>query len=192
MIIRSRTPLRISFAGGGTEVEPYLSERGGVVLSSTIDKYAYSSLYLHEDPAVHVTSLDYDIVAKYNADEPLIENDKLNLIKAVIRRLSPENREQGIDIFLHSDAPPGSGLGSSSTVVVTLIGAFKHWLHMPLTNYDIADLAYQIERKDLRIKGGKQDQYAATFGGFNFIEFHRDATIVNPLRARAGVLHELQ
>jgi D-glycero-alpha-D-manno-heptose-7-phosphate kinase len=191
MIIRSKTPLRISFAGGGTEVEPYLSERGGVVLSSTIDKYAYSSLYFKEDPGVHVASLDYDIVAKYNADEPLIEDDKLNLVKAVIRRLSPENTDQGLDIFLHSDAPPGSGLGSSSTVVVTLIGAIKHWLHLPLTNYDIADLAYQIERVDLGIKGGKQDQYAATFGGFNFIEFHRDATIVNPLRVSSHTLNEL-
>jgi D-glycero-alpha-D-manno-heptose-7-phosphate kinase len=96
-----------------------------------------------------------------------------------------------MDIFLHSDAPPGSGLGSSSTVVVTLIGAFKHWLHLPLTNYEIADLAYQIERKDLGIKGGKQDQYAATFGGFNFIEFHHDATIVNPLRVPSDTLNEL-
>ena len=195
MIVRSKTPLRISFAGGGTEVEPYLSERGGAVLSSTIDKYAYGSLYFNEDPSgdpsVHVSSLDYDVVAKYEADEPLIEGDKLNLVKAVIRRLSPEGNSQGMDIFLHSDAPPGSGLGSSSTVVVTLIGAFKHWLHLPLTNYEIADLAYQIERKDLGIKGGKQDQYAATFGGFNFIEFHRDATIVNPLRVPSDTLNEL-
>jgi D-glycero-alpha-D-manno-heptose-7-phosphate kinase len=191
VIIRSKTPLRISFAGGGTEVEPYLSERGGAVLSSTIDKYVYSSLYFNEEPSVHVASLDYDVVAKYDANEPLIEGDKLNLVKAVIRRLSPENTNQGMDIFLHSDAPPGSGLGSSSAVVVTLIGAFKHWLHLPLTNYEIANLAYQIERKDLGIKGGKQDQYAATFGGFNFIEFHRDATIVNPLRVSPDTLNEL-
>ena len=191
VIIRSKTPLRISFAGGGTDVEPYVSERGGVVLSSTIDKYAYSSLYFKEALGVHVASLDYDIVAKYNADEPHIEDDKLNLVKAVIRRLSPENADRGLDIFLHSDAPPGSGLGSSSTVVVTLIGALKHWLHLPLTNYDIADLAYQIERVDLGIKGGKQDQYAAAFGGFNFIEFHGDATIVNPLRVPSHTLNEL-
>jgi D-glycero-alpha-D-manno-heptose-7-phosphate kinase len=191
MIIRSKAPLRISFAGGGTEVEPYLSERGGVVLGTTVDKYAYSSLYFRRDHQIHVASLDYDVVAKYNADEPLIEEDKLNLVKAVIRRLCPKNNDQGLDIFLHSDAPPGSGLGSSSAVVVTLIGAFKHWLHSPLTNYDIADLAYQIERVDLGIKGGKQDQYAAAFGGFNFIEFYRDATIVNPLRVPLDILNEL-
>src|SRR5918993_2413356 len=102
MIVRSKTPLRISFAGGGTEVEPCLSERGGAVLSSTIDKHAYSSLYFSEDPSVHVASLDYDVVAKSDADEPLIEGDKLNLVKAVIRRLSPASKSQGMDIFLHS------------------------------------------------------------------------------------------
>ena len=192
MIIRSKTPLRISFAGGGTEVEPYLSERGGIVLSSTIDKYAYSSLRFIGDHRINVTSLDYDIVSKYDAEELLQEDDKLNLVKAVIHRLNPKNNNQGLDIFLHSDAPPGSGLGSSSTVVVTLIGAFKHWLHLPLTNYEIADMAYQIERTDLGIKGGKQDQYAAAFGGFNFIEFYRDATIVNPLRVPSDILNELR
>jgi D-glycero-alpha-D-manno-heptose-7-phosphate kinase len=192
MIIRSKTPLRISFAGGGTEVEPYLSERGGVVLSSTIDKYAYSSLRLMDDHRINVTSLDYDIVSKYNAEELLLEDDKLNLVKAVIHRLNPKDNNRGLDIFLHSDAPPGSGLGSSSTVVVTLIGVFKHWLHLPLTNYEIADMAFQIERTDLGIKGGKQDQYAAAFGGFNFIEFYRDATIVNPLRVPSDILNELR
>jgi len=191
MIIRSKAPLRISFAGGGTEVEPYLSERGGLVLSTTIDKYAYASLRFRDDRQITVTSLDYDVVAKYNLDEPLIYDGNLDLVKAAIRRLNRENSDHGLDLFLHSDAPPGSGLGSSSTMVVALIGLFKHWLHLPLTNYEIADLAYQIERMDLGIKGGKQDQYAATFGGFNFIEFNRDATIVNPLRVPSDVLNEL-
>lgn len=190
MIIRSKAPLRISFAGGGTEVEPYLSERGGIVLSTTIDKYAYGSLRLRDDHQITVTSLDYDIVAKYNLDEPLIYDGKLDLVKAVIRRLNGDNH-QGLDFFLHSDAPPGSGLGSSSTLVVALIGLFKHWRHLPLTNYQIADLAYQIERVDMGMKGGKQDQYAATFGGFNFIEFYKDATIVNPLRVAPDILNEL-
>lgn len=191
MIIRSKAPLRISFAGGGTDVEPYLSERGGVVLSTTIDKYAYGSLRFRPDRQIIVTSLDYDVVARYKLDEPLVYDGNLDLVKAVIRRLNREDSEQGLDLFLHSDAPPGSGLGSSSAVVVALIGLFKHWLHLPLTNYEIADLAYGIERVDLGIKGGKQDQYAATFGGFNFIEFYRDATIVNPLRVPPDVLNEL-
>jgi D-glycero-alpha-D-manno-heptose-7-phosphate kinase len=191
MIIRSRAPLRISFAGGGTDVEPYLSERGGLVLSTTIDRYAYGSLRFRDDRQITVTSLDYDLVARYNLDEPLTYDGSLDLVKAAIRRLRPDESDQGLDFFLHSDAPPGSGLGSSSTVVVALIGLFRHWLHLPLTNYEIADLAYQIERLDLGIKGGKQDQYAATFGGFNFIEFSHGATIVNPLRVPADVLNEL-
>ena len=191
MIFRSRAPLRISFGGGGTEVEPYLSERGGVVLNTTIDRYAYGTLRLRDDRQISITSLDYDLVARYKLDEPLPYDGNLDLVKAVVRRLGGAKNDQGLELFLHSDAPPGSGLGSSSTVVVALIGLFQHWRHLPLTNYEIADLAYQIERVDMGIKGGKQDQYAATFGGFNFIEFTRDATIVNPLRVPWDTLNEL-
>ncbi len=193
-IVRSKSPLRISFAGGGTDVLPYVAERGGVVLSATIDKYAYASLRLCEEHSITVTSLDYDLAIKHVLDKPLPYDGNLDLVKAVINHLYQHQRgsEQGMQVFLHSDAPPGSGLGSSSTLVVALIGLFKHWQHLPLTNYEIADLAYRIERIDMGIKGGKQDQYAATFGGFNFIEFHRDVTIVNPLRIDADLLSELQ
>jgi D-glycero-alpha-D-manno-heptose-7-phosphate kinase len=191
-IVRSKSPLRISFAGGGTDVLPYVAERGGVVLSATIDKYAYASLRLCEENSITVTSLDYDLAIKHVLDKPLPYDGNLDLVKAVINRLYQRGSEQGMQVFLHSDAPPGSGLGSSSTLVVTLIGLFKHWQHLPLTNYEIADLAYRIERIDMGIKGGKQDQYAATFGGFNYIEFHRDVTIVNPLRIDADLLSELQ
>lgn len=191
MIIRSRAPLRISFGGGGTEVEPYLSERGGVVLNTTIDRYAYGTLRLRDDHQISITSLDYDLVTRHKLDEPLHYDGNLDLVKAVIQRLNGGNQAQGLDLFLHSDAPPGSGLGSSSTVVVALIGLFQHWRRLPLTDYEIADLAYQIERVDMGLKGGKQDQYAATFGGFNFIEFYRDATIVNPLRVPWDTMNEL-
>jgi D-glycero-alpha-D-manno-heptose-7-phosphate kinase len=191
MIIRSKAPLRISFCGGGTDVSPYVEERGGVVLSVTIDKYAYASLRIRDDQSISVQSLDYDIVAKYRVDDDLEYNGELDLVKAVIRNMCNGNK-QGLDFFMHSDAPPGSGLGSSSTVVVALIGLIKHWQRLPLTNYEIADLAYQIERVDLKIKGGMQDQYAAVFGGFNFIEFGRDAVIVNPLRIEDDVINELQ
>ncbi len=191
-IVRSKSPLRISFAGGGTDVLPYVAERGGVVLSATIDKYAYASLRLCAENSITVTSLDFDLAIKHVLDKPLPYDGNLDLVKAVINHLYQRGSEQGMQVFLHSDAPPGSGLGSSSTLVVTLIGLFKHWQHLPLTNYEIADLAYRIERIDMGIKGGKQDQYAATFGGFNFIEFHRDVTIVNPLRIDGDLLSELQ
>ncbi|MGB3713963.1 MAG: hypothetical protein WA996_05980 [Candidatus Promineifilaceae bacterium] len=190
MIVRSKAPLRISFAGGGTDVSPYVEERGGVVLSVTIDKYAYGSLRLRDDKNITLQSLDYDIVAKYHVDEELEFNGELDLIKAVLRNMTAKN-DQGLDFFIHSDAPPGSGLGSSSTVVVALIGLLKHWQRLPLTNYEIADLAYRIERIDMEIRGGMQDQYAAVFGGFNFIEFGPTAVIVNPLRIDNEIINEL-
>lgn len=191
MIIRSKAPLRISFAGGGTDVSPYVEERGGVVLSTTIDKYAYTSLRLREDKSITVQSLDYDIMAKYRVDDELLYDGELDLVKAVINNMTSGNG-QGLDFFMHSDAPPGSGLGSSSTVVVALIGLIQRWKHLPMTSYDIAELAYHIERIDLGIKGGMQDQYAAVFGGFNFIEFEKSAVIVNPLRIESDILNELQ
>ncbi|GAJ22951.1 unnamed protein product, partial [marine sediment metagenome] len=143
MIIRSKAPLRISFAGGGTDVPPYPQERGGAVLSSTIDKYVYSSLIPLEDKdEVEVNSLDYDMTIKYKNEEDLEYNGELDLVKSVLKTMKVMGK--GIRVYLHSDAPPGSGLGASSTIVVCLIGLFKHWLNRPLTNYDIADLAYQI------------------------------------------------
>lgn len=191
MIFRSKAPLRISFAGGGTDVAPYPQERGGVVLSTTIDKYAYATLIPRQDKEIRIQSLDYDIMAKYDLDEELVYDGKLDLVKAVIRNMNTGN-SQGAELFIHSDAPPGSGLGSSSTMVVALIGAFKHWLRRAMTDYEIAELAYHIEREDLGIRGGMQDQYAATFGGFNFIEFFGSTTVVNPVRIRPDILNELQ
>ncbi|RMH70589.1 MAG: GHMP kinase [Gemmatimonadetes bacterium] len=188
MIYRSKAPLRISFAGGGTDVSPYPEERGGVVLNVTIDKYAYASLKPRDDRKMSIHSLDYDIVAKYNMDEELTYNGELDLVKAVARNLEVD---QGFDLFIHSDAPPGSGLGSSSTMCVALVGVFQQWLNLPLTHYDIAEVTYHAERIDLQITGGRQDQYAATFGGFNFIEFLKDATVVNPLRIRPEYINEL-
>jgi D-glycero-alpha-D-manno-heptose-7-phosphate kinase len=191
MIIRSKAPLRISFCGGGTDVSPYKDERGGVVLSATIDKYAYGTLRLRTDRQITVKSLDYDIVAKYNLDEEMNYDGELDLVKAAIKNLNNGYR-QGFDFFIHSDAPPGSGLGSSSTMVVALIGLLKHWQRLPLTNYEIADIAYHIEREDLGIKGGMQDQYAAVFGGFNLIEFNAKGVIVNPLRIDRETINELE
>jgi D-glycero-alpha-D-manno-heptose-7-phosphate kinase len=94
-------------------------------------------------------------------------------------------------MFIHTDAPPGSGLGGSSTVIVCILGAMSEWLGVPMTQYEIAHLAYHLEREELGLRGGKQDQYAAAFGGFNYIEFKRDDVIVTPLRVRKDILHEL-
>ena len=195
MIIRSRAPLRLSFGGGGTDVSPYMDERGGAVLSVTIDKYAYASMRINpSDRGLSVHSLDYDIVAKYAADDDLSFDGSLDLVKAVLRRMKSEGdaKDQGLEFFLHSDAPPGSGLGSSSTMAVAMLGLFRHWKNLTLTDYDAAELAWEIERKDLGIAGGRQDQYAAVFGGVNFIEFNKQAVVVNALRVNPEVLNELQ
>ena len=197
VIVRSKAPLRISLAGGGTDVSPYPEERGGAVLNCTIDKYAYATLA--HDPAgrtgVTVRSLDYNLSVNYEKPEDLVYNGELDLVKSAIKVLSPNGAGEmpagSLELFLHSDAPPGTGLGSSSTMCVALVGAFQRWLRQPWTAYQVAELAYRIERVELGYRGGRQDQYAAAFGGFNFIEFGRDATIVNPLRIPPEVLNEL-
>jgi len=189
MSVRCRAPLRIGFGGGGTDVPPYPEEKGGAVLSTTIGKYAYCTLMARSDDHINVTSLDYDIVASYNVNSELRYDGNLDLVKAAIHAMNVKN---GCDLFLHTDAPPGSGLGTSSALVVAIVGAFRQWLKLPLTGYDIAELAYHIERDEAGIKGGRQDQYAATFGGFNFIEFLGKTTIVNPLRIDWNTINELE
>ncbi len=190
MIIRGRAPLRISFGGGGTDVEPYCVEHGGAIIGSTINKYAYCSILPKESDEITVHSLDFDMTVKYNARENYVYDGKLDLVKAALNALSID---QGCEVYLQCDAPPGSGLGTSSTVMVALLIAMAKWKGVNLDAYEMADLAYHVEREVLGIKGGYQDQYAATFGGFNFIEFHgRNNVVVNPLRIKKDVIHELQ
>ena len=186
---RARAPLRISLCGGGTDVSPYPEEHGGMVLSATINQYAYASLRPRRDSRLTLASLDYDVVARYDHPRRVKLDGNLDLIKAVVRAFKVR---RGADLWVHSDAPPGSGLGSSSTLVVALIGVMSEWLRRPMPGYDTAELAYRIERVDLGLAGGRQDQYAAAFGGFNFIEFNHDGTVVNPLRIRSDVLNELE
>jgi len=189
MLIRSKAPLRISFCGGGTDIKPYLDEKGGCVLSTTINRYAYGGLELRDNKEIIVKSLDYTLNLRFGVDQKLIYNGELDLVKAVINHF---DIKEGLDMFIHSDAPPGSGLGSSSSLTVALIGLFMHWQKMPLTEYNIAELAYLIERTEVGIPGGMQDQYASTFGGVNFIEFSKEKTIVNPLRINQDILNELE
>lgn len=190
-LIRAKAPLRISFAGGGTDVPPYPEREGGCVLNATINKYAYGSLRPRNDNQIKIESLDYGISINYNVEDIFIYDGKLDLVKAAIKKIGGKML-YGFDLFLHCDAPPGSGLGSSSAMMVTLVGLLKEFKNIPLTDYEIAHLAYIIERKELKIKGGMQDQYAATFGGFNFIEFTGDKVIVNPLKISPDVINELE
>ena len=193
-MIRARAPLRVSFCGGGTDLVEYSSEHGGLVLNATIARYAYATLRALDVPEIRVKSLDYDMIARYDVDEPLIYDGKFDLIKGCLRRLAvaPESG-RGLELYLETDAPPGSGLGASSALVVAVIGALTTWQRVNLTNYEIAHLAYDIERKDVGIAGGMQDQYAATFGGFNLTEFRGESdVVVNPLRVDDDIIRDLE
>ncbi len=194
MIIRSKAPLRIGLAGGGTDVSPYSDIYGGAILNATINMYAYATIIPRHNNLIVIKSADRNEEAEYPSASELPIDGKLDLAKAIYNRIikNYKLKKLSFELVTHVDAPPGSGLGSSSTLVTAVIGAFVEWLNLPLGEYDIANLAYVIERIDLNYAGGKQDQYAATFGGFNFMEFFGNGkVIVNPLRIRSNILNEL-
>ena len=191
MLIRAKAPLRISFAGGGTDVPPFPARDGGLVLNATINRYAYGTLRPRADRAITIHSHDYGSSIELAAGETPMFDGKLDLAKAAIRRFMGSD-EVGFDLILHSNAPPGSGLGSSSAMMVALIGVLKEFRNVPLTDYELAELAHSVERDELGIRGGRQDQYAAAFGGFNFIELYGDHVVVNPLRVAQDTVLELE
>jgi D-glycero-alpha-D-manno-heptose-7-phosphate kinase len=191
IVYRAKAPLRVSFAGGGTDVPPFPEREGGLVLNATINRHAYGTLRPREDSQIQIESADFGLEVGYDREDGPVFDGKLDLVKAAIRKLDQEG-SKGFELFLHSSAPPGSGLGSSSTLMVTLVGLLKEYHGLPLTDYEVAELSYHVEREDVGIKGGLQDQYAATFGGFNFIEFDGDRVIVNPLRISPSIVNELE
>jgi D-glycero-alpha-D-manno-heptose-7-phosphate kinase len=194
MIHRSKAPLRIGLAGGGTDVSPYSDQFGGAILNATISMYSYATIEPLDNGKIEFISLDRGEEYTFDATESLPIDGTLDLLKGVYNRVVKDfiHRPLSFRLSTYSDAPPGSGLGSSSTMVVAILGAFVEWLKLPLGEYDIAHLAFEIERRDLNMAGGKQDQYAATFGGFNFMEFRADdKVIVNPLRIRSTYRNEL-
>jgi D-glycero-alpha-D-manno-heptose-7-phosphate kinase len=194
MIYRSKAPLRVGLAGGGTDVSPYSDIYGGAILNATINLFAYASIAPRNDGKIVFHAVDNNKRLEFESVEILPLNGELDLLKGIYNRIVKDfaGHKLSFELTTIVDAPPGSGLGSSSTLVTAVIGAFTEWLKIPLGEYDIAQLAYDIERIDLGYAGGKQDQYAATFGGFNFMEFFGNSkVIVNPLRIRSEILNEL-
>jgi len=195
MIYRAKAPLRIGLAGGGTDVSPYADLHGGAILNATVSLFASASISLRDDNRILLGSRDLGERVEVEATEQLEIDGKLDLLKGVYNRLVRDYglAPQGFTLITEVDAPKGSGMGTSSTVTVAVLGAFAEWLRLPLGEYDVARLAYDIERIDLGMSGGRQDQYAATFGGFNYMEFYADEkVIVNPLRVRRSYQKELE
>lgn len=195
MIHRSKAPLRIGLAGGGTDVSPYCDEFGGAILNATISLNANATIEITGDNRIVLEAFDRDEKEVFDWSEQLLLNGHLDLLKGVYNRIQKDYpfQKTGFKLSTYVDAPAGSGLGTSSTLVVAIVGAFTEMLQLPLGEYDIAHYAYDIERNDLKLAGGRQDQYAATFGGVNFMEFYKDdKVIVNPLRIRQRYLDELE
>ncbi len=195
MIIRSRAPLRIGLAGGGTDVSPYSDLYGGAILNATIDLYAYASLEPLSSGSIEFVNDGTGNSYITDSKEFIKPEKDFELFAGVYNRIIKQFKLKPLSFRLtsHIEAPQGSGLGTSSTIVVSLLGVFVEWLKLPLGKYDIAHLAYEIERVDLNMSGGKQDQYAATFGGINYLEFlANDRVIVNPLQLKDEIYYELE
>ena len=196
MIIRARAPLRLGLAGGGTDVSPYCDIHGGYVLNATIGRYAYAVIKTLDKPVIRLVATDQQTVEVKAVSEPLVFDGKLDLHKAVYNHMIKHYNDGKfipLELSTFCDAPAGSGLGSSSTLVVVMIRAFAELLNLPLDDYTIARLAFKIERVDCGLQGGRQDQYSATFGGFNFMEFYGDErAVINPLRIKNWIICELE
>ncbi len=173
---------------------PFSDLYGGAILNATINMYAYATIEPLEGGKIILNAVDKGELFEYESQHELALDGNLDLIKGIYNRVVKDFTQQPLSFRLSTfvDTPPGSGLGSSSTLAVAVLGAFAEWLKLPLGEYDLAHLAFEVERVDLKMAGGKQDQYAATFGGLNFMEFFKeDKVIVNPLRIRTKYLNEL-
>lgn len=185
-IIRGKAPLRISFAGGGTDLPYFFEKYGGAVINATIDKYCHVTLVKRADSKIIINSdLGEDVIL--DSKDNINYDGKFDLIKAIIKIMKPDF---GFELYITNDMPPGRGLGSSATLSVLLVRCLGDLMNKNYDDYKTAQVAYNAEREELKIKGGWQDQYAAVTGGFNFMEFNQEKTIIYPLRLKEENIEE--
>ena len=189
-IIRARVPVRMSYSGGGTDMSSFINDTPAAVLSSTINKYCTASIIVRDDKEIHITSKDLDLKYFSKNIHEIEYGDNLDLIKAAVKIMQPDF---GFDLETFAEFEPGTGLGGSSAVVVSVLGALNYFRNeQQLDIYQLSDLAYQVERIDMKLEGGWQDQYATTFGGFSWIEFRKSEVIVSPLLLQRNTILELE
>lgn len=187
---RARSPVRISFGGGGSDLTHFFSGQNGAVINTTISLYSHATLRVRDDEKITIHSLDLkDTLHADNLEHVLEKDDRFGLIKALLRTVQPDF---GFDLYLHSDFPMNSGLGGSAVVSAAILGCFNQFRLDQWDLHELAELAFQAERLHLGVAGGWQDQYATVFGGFNFIEFRMEQNIVHPLRIHPDILLELE
>lgn len=189
MTLRSRAPIRLDLAGGWTDVPPFSTDVGGAVVNAAINRYSYTTLRLNAGDVILLVSADYDLSLTLPGQPPLPYDGKLDLLKAGINRLGPH---RGLELFVRADAPPGSGTGSSGATGVAILGVLNALRPRPLSLHQIAELSHTIEVEDLRVAGGKQDQYAAALGGVNYLEFKDPHVAASPLRLSEATVNELE
>jgi D-glycero-alpha-D-manno-heptose-7-phosphate kinase len=189
-MIRSRAPVRIDFAGGWTDVPPFRTEAGGYVVNATITRYAYATLIPHTGVDFRLESGDYDTYVEARDIRQMEYDGNLDLLKAAVRRMALPT---GGHIITRSDAPPGSGTGSSASMGVALVGLLAAATEQGDTpRADLAALANKLEIEELKIQGGKQDQYAAALGGICFMEFKDPEVRIERLEVSRDFLYELE
>ena len=190
-LVRAKAPLRNQLRRRRYRRASVPRARGRLRAELDDQPVRVGTLRPRADGQICINSRDFGVSLAYASRDHLTYDGQMDLAKAAINRLAGEHTG-GYDLFLHSDAPPGSGLGSSSAMMVVLVGLLKEFHSLPLTDYEVAELAYEVERVDLGIQGGMQDQYAAAFGGFNFIEFLADRVVVNSLKVSPDIQNELE
>lgn len=195
-LVRARAPLRLGFGGGSTDVSPYCDEHGGAVLNAAIDLFAHVTVQARDDGKVRLVAADRDQAWEAPASAPLPTDEPLRLLKGVYNRFMGDHaggRALPLTLVTYADCPPGSGLGSSSALVVAMVEAMRRFMGLEMTAHEVAALAFDIERRELSLAGGAQDQYAAAYGGVNLMRFFEAQRVeVEAVEVADRVMKELE